>query len=376
MMFNSTSEIRSKKIIVPFVSDPNGSLGAQLKNHDKGLSEDIFIQGYATVSRLIEGETMARKFGVKVGDCIVSVNGEGFRRFESDDINDGIDDLKIDALQIDDDKKKIGEDQKLESRVVKCSEVGGAYASVLSKIKDVKKAKDPNCPLHIILERNGWDSRANAWSRFLAARNSDTPLAMKMMEEHTIWKNNYFPIDLSQEGIQKVLKSNAVSEINLENSKNNESPPTVYVDFSKIQALESGCSPKDVVDAFVVFTEKILSQASNPLSPKTSQFIDLTNTSITSGFRVDILKEVYAAFEPNYPETLHRMVMYPVSMMVKATFNMLLSFVNDQTRQKFILTDDLDLVCKELGWDKDDVQTCGGIFQYMKKHEKHHGLIM
>ena len=34
-MFNSTSEIRSKKIIVPFVSDPNGSLGAQLKNHDK-----------------------------------------------------------------------------------------------------------------------------------------------------------------------------------------------------------------------------------------------------------------------------------------------------------------------------------------------------
>ncbi len=56
---------------------------------------------------------------------------------------------------------------------------------------------------------------------------------------------------------------------------------------------------------------------------------------------------------------------------------MLLSFVNKNTRDKFIITDDLDLVCKELGWDKAEVEKCGGVTQFMHKHEKNtDGLIL
>ncbi len=49
---------------------------------------------------------------------------------------------------------------------------------------------------------------------------------------------------------------------------------------------------------------------------------------------------------------------------------MLLSFVNKKTREKFIITDDLDVVCTELGWNKTEVEACGGVTQYMHQHEK------
>ena len=49
---------------------------------------------------------------------------------------------------------------------------------------------------------------------------------------------------------------------------------------------------------------------------------------------------------------------------------MLLSFVNEQTQKKFVITDNLEVVCKELGWDKTEVEACGGVTDFMHKHEK------
>jgi hypothetical protein len=49
---------------------------------------------------------------------------------------------------------------------------------------------------------------------------------------------------------------------------------------------------------------------------------------------------------------------------------MLLSFVNKKTRDKFIITDDLDVVCKELGWNKTEIEKCGGVTEFMHQHEK------
>ena len=44
----------------------------------------MFSPGYAQVGRLLDGDTVALKCGVNVGDCIVAVNGQGFRRFAPD----------------------------------------------------------------------------------------------------------------------------------------------------------------------------------------------------------------------------------------------------------------------------------------------------
>jgi len=49
---------------------------------------------------------------------------------------------------------------------------------------------------------------------------------------------------------------------------------------------------------------------------------------------------------------------------------MLLSFVNEKTQRKFVITDDLDVVCNELGWKKAEVEKCGGVTAFMHQHQK------
>ena len=48
----------------------------------------------------------------------------------------------------------------------------------------------------------------------------------------------------------------------------------------------------------------------------------------------------------------------------------MLSFVNERTQKKFLITSDLDKVCAELGWNKAEIEECGDITAFMHKHEK------
>lgn len=311
----------------------------------------------------MEGDTVARKHGVKAGDFIIAVNDYSFRRFPPKYDGKDMQDLTVHSSGDIASNNLYGETQETCTNF----QQGDGYAKTLGKIKEIKCANDPHNPLILTLERYGWNSRENAWHRFLAARDGDVTLAKKMMEENEKWRKSTFPLNLKREGLQKILRSRAISEIDLDHT---DRPPTVYVDFSKLQALEEGVSSKDVVDAFVVFTELLLARSENPRIPKTCQFIDLSETYISSGFRVSILKQIYSVFEPNYPETLEKMIMYPVSSFVRRTSSVLLSFVNSKTRNKFIITDDLDVVCRELGWDKNEVEACGGVTAFMHSHEK------
>jgi len=42
-----------------------------------------------------------------------------------------------------------------------------------------------------------------------------------------------------------------------------------------------------------------------------------------------------------------------------------------QHEKKFVITDDLVVVCKELGWNIKEIEQCGSVNSYMKKHLKH-----
>lgn len=311
----------------------------------------MFSPGYAQVGRLLDGDTVARKCGVKVGDCIVAVNGQGFRRFAPDFEEDELENLSKDSHVPND------------SKVLHLGK-GEAYESLLGRIKTIKAAGSP--PLMLGLERYGWDAKVNSWPRFLEARDGNVPAAMKMLQDHEQWKADVFPIDLTRDGVQEVLRLKAVAEIDLE--RFSDKPPCVYVNFSKLQAAET-ISPDDVCKAFIIFTEMMLARAKDPRNPKSCQFIDLSGVTISSGFRVDMLKKIYHIFEPNYPETLAKMVMYPVSTMLGTTARTLLNFVNEKTQRKFVITNSLAVVCEELGWDQREVESCGGVTEFMHKHE-------
>lgn len=358
-LFHSTSKDKPQVLHITFESDPNGSLGCQLVNHDKGEELSMFYPGYAVIGKLLKGETVARKFGVTVGDCIVAVNGAGFRRFAPD--------FKPDDIEyINKEEEKV--DVKLDNAVVPAGE---AYNQLLAKIKAIK-ASAPDPPLILTLERYGWDARCNSWPRFLLARENNVPDAMMMQQQHEQWKSETFPIDLTKAGLQEIFKQKAISEINVESIASKDFPPTVYINYGKLQAMEKAgeITADEVVEAFIIFTERMLSESDDPRSPRTCQFIDLSGVSITGGFRVETLKRIYKVFEPNYPETLFKMVMYPVSSMVGLTARSLLGFVNEKTQSKFLITNSLEKVCEELGWDQKEVDECGGVTEYMHKHEK------
>lgn len=375
--FCPSSSDKLEKILISFASDPTASLGAQLVNHDKGDSNELFMPAYAIIDRLLDGDTMAKRFEVNAGDCIVAVNGIGFRRLPIECNESDISDLtpQVEKLKISTSTSSLSKaDEDQDVRRVFNGKNGECYKALLQSIKDAKVGQTSEKPFTLRLERYGWDSRVHSWSRFLTARDGDVQLAMQMMQEHEAWRQTCFPIDTSQSGIQAVLQAKAISEIDLQQKPQDGAVciPSVYVDFGKLQTLESSkqCTAEDVVDAFVIFTEKLLERAPDPRTPKTCQFIDLTNSRISTGLRVTLLKKIYGAFEPNYPETLHKMVMYPVSRIVRKTSSMLLSFVNEKTRNKFVITDDLSQVCKELGWDKAEVEQCGGISGFMAKHQR------
>jgi hypothetical protein len=48
----------------------------------------------------------------------------------------------------------------------------------------------------------------------------------------------------------------------------------------------------------------------------------------------------------------------------------MLSFVNERTQKKFLITNDLGAVCDQLGWDRGEIEACGGVSEFMHKHEK------
>jgi hypothetical protein len=293
--FASSSSDAPTLLNISFANDPTGSLGAQLVNCNKENSNEIFYEmflpGYAVVGRLLPGDTVARKSGVQVGDVIISVNGQGFRRFKPD-------------------HKEEEEKGVFGQKVVPA---GAGYDAMLAQIKSIKAAEgDP--PLVLTLERYGWDARPNSWTRFLTARDEHVPAAMQMIQEHEAWRALTFPIDLKYPGLQKILRVKAVSEIEVEGVAG-DFPPTVYVNYGKLLSMQTAgeITAEDVVAAFVIFTERMLAKAKDPRNPKTCQFIDLSGVGIISGFRVETLKKIYKVFEPNYPETLFKMVMYPVS---------------------------------------------------------------
>jgi hypothetical protein len=312
----------------------------------------MFSPGFAQIGRLLDGETVARKSGVQVGDVIVAVNGSGFRRFAPD-----YDEKQVKNLSE-------GSETANDNAVISMGQ-GEAYSALLTKIKTIKAAGNP--PLVLSLERYTWDAKINSWPRFLEAREGNVPEAMKLLQEHENWKSKVLPIDLTRDGIQEVLRLKAVAEVDFDDGR--ESAPTVYVNFAKLLAADN-ISSDDVVKAFIIFTEMLLARSKDPRFPKTNQFIDLSGVSLSSGFRVELIRKIYDVFEPNYPETLNKMVMFPVSTMLSTTARTLLTFVNEKTQKKFIFSSDLSQVCEELGWDQKEVESCGGVTEFMHKHEK------
>ncbi len=254
-----------------------------------------------------------------IDELTTNLDGSISISFDANDTTNGH------AVGDDDEVKK---EKRLKYRVIPTGMNGGeAYNALIREIKEIKTANDPNNPLVLSLERYGWDNRVNSWPRFLAARKNNVPNAMKTIQAHEQWKQTTFPMDLRRPGLRVILNSKAIAEVEFENVV---TPPTVCVLFSKLLSMDGTvASVHDMLDAFIIYTEILLAKASDPSRPQVNQFIDVTDVNMRN-LKASILTEIYTTFEPNYPETLNKMVMYPVPKAMvrfKKTFSVVNLFI-------------------------------------------------
>lgn len=362
-LFEGTSQEEGKYF---HVQVDKKSLGVKLINCDDANDSTVqFYPGYAIVG----GFTQIPHPKLRKGDIIVAVNGHGFRRFAHSS------DTEQPASNDDDDDDTV----VLDHAVIPAD--GTAYQQFMEKLKAVKLAGgDP--PLVLTFIRFGWDSRCFAWRRFLSARKGNVPAALELHQKHVQWKMESFPMDIASAGVQAIFSTKAVAQVK------SGTIPTVYVNYGSLIQLESAGSitSNDILNAFIMVTELMLAIGDDPRHPKVTQLIDVSGTTYTN-FRTDILTALYSVFEPNYPETLHRMILYPISavavsplvgfvfvclshaMLKSTTIRAMLSFVNETTRNKFLITGDAHQVCQAMQWDVSEMNAAGGIQGYVHAHE-------
>lgn len=268
------------------------SLGVKLINCDDANDLSVqFYPGYAVVGGFTSNiqHPMIQK-----GDIFVAVNGHGFRRFAHIADTEHGEETTASAVDVELDHAVIPAD-------------GTAYQKFMEKLKAVKLAKgDP--PLTLTLIRFGWDARCFAWRRFLVAREGNVPAALELHQNHVQWKLNTFPMDIASPGLQAIFSTKAVAQVK------SGTIPTVYVNYNSLIQLEAANSitSHDIVNAFIMATERMLSEGDDPRYPRITHLIDVSGTTYTN-FRMDIWMSLYNVFEPNYPETLHRLILYPMS---------------------------------------------------------------
>ncbi len=80
------------------------------------------------------------------------------------------------------------------------------------------------------------------------------------------------------------------------------------------------------------------------------------------------LLKLYDVFEPYYSKTFERLVIYSVPKLLVKAMNAMLTFVKVHTRKKFVVINNSNLVCRELGWDVSEIHKCGGANGCMNRH--------
>ena len=345
-----------------------------------------------TVLNLVEGDSIARHAGVKVGDCIVAINGEGCRRFAPE-----YDEKDMEYLS--GNYEKLTEEQtKLKSTILAGLDKSQHYNTILQKIKDIKGAADPEHPLILHLERHGWDSKSYSFGRFLAANDGDVVKAMGMLERHEQWRKSFFPVDLRSSSLQQTIKLEAISEVCID-----VHAPTIYINYEKIlnattldastkkhlmlvdyAALKRIPTVNDVVTTIIMYMELLLANVPDPTRPKIFHFIDLSCLQVTMDLNLDVIKAMYDALELNYPETVSKIVLYPISTtLIKHPVSgiyaptesffiksLLRKVLHPKMNEKYVITDSLDVVYQELGWDIRTIDEAGGLENFVLQHSK------
>ena len=336
--------------------------------------------GFAVVNKLADTANDETKSKLRPGDVLVSVNGESVAPDELQLPRERV--LSADMFEI-------GDEQKEEAWRRRSSIVG--FDAVMERIKLHDRTEEN--PLVLTFTRPHFAEPSIAYPRFFEARQRDSALAVMMLHANKTWRNSFFPLMLEEldyitctSAIQTVLShqilpklKNPILYINVSNLLDLDLPPPdgIFADLT-ISGAPEAAAPKqrrssisqedlkleNIVKSFVYQTEQILLSAGDVRSPKISQLIDFEGMSLSQLGKIKIIRQLYAIFEANYPETLVSCCFFPTNSILAATLNFSLGFVNEKTKNKFVFSDCVEEISKTLGLESANVIKGGGFSKY------------
>jgi hypothetical protein len=175
--------------------------------------------------------------------------------------------------------------------------------------------------------------------RFLKARKNDEAKATDMITKHLTWRADTLPIEKAE--IQESLDTRRYYYL----CQDAEDRPVVYIHFQRFMREKYDADIE--IKAYIWLIEnEIIPQMSEAGPQSWTVLIDV------QGIRsppISFLTKLNSVFEANYPERLHKTIMFPVPWFVQKMINGFLFFVNEDTRKKFGFVNALGALISESG---------------------------
>ena len=178
----------------------------------------------------------------------------------------------------------------------------------------------PNTPVHTLI-------------RFLKARSFDVNKASAMYESHEQWRKQTFPLPKSE--CQKTL---ATRKFYMLEHLDDEGRPVIVYCLHRF--MEMPYKVEDEIKALIFLLEDQVLPRFGP-SMETQQFTVLIDVSGIRSPPISFLQNVNVVMEANYPETLHRSIMFPVPYWLQKMIQGLTTFVAEDTRNKMAYVNDV-----------------------------------
>ncbi|KAL3915913.1 MAG: hypothetical protein SGILL_005421 [Bacillariaceae sp.] len=176
--------------------------------------------------------------------------------------------------------------------------------------------------------------------RFLKARNHNVAKATAMYQAHLDWRHDTMPM-LEHEK-DRILETLATRKFYLLDSADADGRPVVVYCLRRFVQLGYDVTAEEKALIYLMEYQLIprldASTTNSSSSHEQQQQQKYTALIDVSGIRsppLSFLTHVNGVMEANYPERLHRSILFPVPSLVQKMIRGMLYFVAQETREKF-----------------------------------------
>mmetsp|Transcript_31050 Transcript_31050/g.41034 ORF Transcript_31050/g.41034 Transcript_31050/m.41034 type:complete len:234 (-) Transcript_31050:399-1100(-) len=175
------------------------------------------------------------------------------------------------------------------------------------------------------------DEHPYTLERFLIARQMDTEAAKEALQKHIEWRNATLPID------KEAILNEARRGICFIRGTSKEGYPIIYA-----RTRFQDPTKRDLDEALkgaVYVLEKGIEMMGEKKHSTEGRMILVFDRSNSTRANVDteLWKEIARIASDNYPERLHRVLVYPVGILFRSVWAVFKYFLDQKTRDKVIL---------------------------------------